>query len=57
MLREMPADLPRLFTIEDEYAQAMRHAELQWLRQTIADLKDGSLEWPQWIEEHAWPMG
>jgi DNA-binding PadR family transcriptional regulator len=44
---QAPPDLPRLFTIEDEYAQAMRRAELEWLRRTIAELKDGSLEWPQ----------
>jgi DNA-binding PadR family transcriptional regulator len=54
--REIPADLPRLFLIEDEYAQAMRRAELDWLRRTIAELKDGSLEWPQMIEGHDWPM-
>jgi DNA-binding PadR family transcriptional regulator len=50
-------DLPRLFLIEDEYAQAMRRAELDWLHRTIAELNDGTLKWPQMIEEHDWtPM-
>jgi DNA-binding PadR family transcriptional regulator len=37
---------PRLFGIEEEYAQAMRRAELDWVRQTVAELRDGSLPWP-----------
>jgi DNA-binding PadR family transcriptional regulator len=56
MLRTLPVDLPRLFTIEDEYSQAMRRAELEWLRRTIAELKDGSLEWPQMLAQER-PMG
>src|SRR3979411_238463 len=56
LLRALPPDLPRLFAIEDEYTQAMRRAELEWLRRIIAELKDGSLEWPQMIEGHEWPM-
>jgi len=55
MQRSLPPELPRLFAIEDEYAQAMRRAELDWLRRTIGELKDGSLEWPQ-ILEHVRPM-
>jgi DNA-binding PadR family transcriptional regulator len=56
MLQELtPPDLPRLFTIEDEYTQAMRRAELEWIRRTIAELEDGSLEWPQMLE-HERPM-
>ena len=55
MLQVLPPDLPRLFTIEDEYTQAMRRAELEWLRRTIAELADGSLEWPQMLE-HERPM-
>ncbi len=50
MLREIPANLPRLFAIEEEYAQAMRRAELRWLRQTVTELKNGTLEWPQILE-------
>jgi DNA-binding PadR family transcriptional regulator len=56
MIRALPPELPRLFTIEDEYAQAMRRAELEWLRRTIAELQDGSLEWPQMLEMHERPM-
>jgi len=46
MLRGLPPFLPRLFAIEDEYTQAMRRAELEWLRRTIAELNEGTLEWP-----------
>ena len=56
LLRQLPPDLPRLFTIEEEYAQAMRRAELEWLRRTIKELRDGTLEWPQMIEKMARPM-
>jgi DNA-binding PadR family transcriptional regulator len=37
---------PRIFGIEEEYAQAMRRAELAWVRKTAAELQDGSLPWP-----------
>jgi DNA-binding PadR family transcriptional regulator len=39
-------ELPRIFGIEDEYAQAMRQAELAWVRTTVADLRDGTFPWP-----------
>jgi DNA-binding PadR family transcriptional regulator len=39
-------DFPRIFGIEEEYAQAMRKAELAWVRSTVAELLDGSLAWP-----------
>jgi hypothetical protein len=42
---EMP-DFPRVFGIEEEYAQAMRRAEVVWLRATIAELRDGTFPWP-----------
>jgi DNA-binding PadR family transcriptional regulator len=42
---EMP-DFPRVFAIEEEYAQAMRRAEIAWLRATIAELRDGTFPWP-----------
>ena len=45
VLAEFPG-LPRIFGIEEEYAQAMRKAELAWVRATIAELRDGSLPWP-----------
>jgi DNA-binding PadR family transcriptional regulator len=42
---ELP-DFPRIFGIEEEYAQAMRQAELAWVRRTAVELRDGSLPWP-----------
>ncbi|HUJ04491.1 MAG TPA: PadR family transcriptional regulator [Streptosporangiaceae bacterium] len=39
-------DFPRLFGIEEEYAQAMRRAEVGWLRAVTTELRDGSLPWP-----------
>jgi DNA-binding PadR family transcriptional regulator len=42
---ELP-DFPRVFAIEEEYAQAMRHAEVTWLRRIIAELRDGTFPWP-----------
>jgi DNA-binding PadR family transcriptional regulator len=40
------AGFPRIFGIEEEYAQAMRRAELAWVRATAADLRDGTFPWP-----------
>jgi len=40
------ADVPRIFLIEEEYAQALRRSELDWVRGLIDDLKEGKLEWP-----------
>ena len=48
-MEEMPG-FPRIFAIEDEYAQAMRRAELAWVRATVAGLRDGTFPWPD-IEE------
>jgi DNA-binding PadR family transcriptional regulator len=56
MMRGIPVDLPRLFGIENEYARAMHAAELEWIRRTIAELKDGTLEWPRMLEDFQWPM-
>ena|SRR5215472_872767 len=39
-------EFPRLFGIEEEYAQAMRRAELEWVRTTAAELYDGTFPWP-----------
>jgi DNA-binding PadR family transcriptional regulator len=44
-LADLP-DFPRIFGIEDEYAQAMRTAELAWVRATVAELRDGTFPWP-----------
>ena len=48
-MAEMPGFV-RIFGIEEEYAQAMRRAELAWVRATIAGLRDGTFPWPT-IEE------
>jgi len=40
------AGFPRIFGIEEEYAQAMRRAELAWVRATAAELRDGTFPWP-----------
>jgi DNA-binding PadR family transcriptional regulator len=44
--------LPRLFLIEDEYAEAMDEAELEWVHRLIKDIEGGSLEgveeWRSW---------
>jgi DNA-binding PadR family transcriptional regulator len=56
MLRGLPPFLPRLFAVEDEYTQAMRRAELEWIRRTIGELQDGTLEWPSMIEQMERPM-
>jgi DNA-binding PadR family transcriptional regulator len=56
MLQAVPTHIPRLFLIEEEYAQSMRRAELEWLRRIIGELKDGTLEWPQILEHHEPPM-
>ena len=44
-LADVP-DFPRIFGIEDEYAQAMRQAELAWVRATVQELRDGTFHWP-----------
>lgn len=39
--------VPRLFNIEVEYAQAMRRAEVEWLRRTAAEMAAGEIKWPK----------
>ncbi|RZQ61856.1 PadR family transcriptional regulator [Amycolatopsis suaedae] len=39
------AGIPRGVMLETEYAQAVRRAELDWLRGVLADLESGELEW------------
>lgn len=38
---------PRLFMIEVEYTLHTWESELAWTRRTIAEIRDGSLFWPQ----------
>ena len=35
--------VPRLFLVEEEYAQAMRRAELEWVRRLIEEIRSGDL--------------
>src|ERR1700742_978728 len=44
-LADVP-DFPRIFGIEDEYAQAMRQVELAWVRSVVKELRDGTFHWP-----------
>ncbi|MFT4199890.1 PadR family transcriptional regulator [Gordonia sp. (in: high G+C Gram-positive bacteria)] len=37
--------LDRIFLIEEEYRRAMLTAEHEWLRETIAELRDGTFTW------------
>jgi DNA-binding PadR family transcriptional regulator len=39
------AGVPRIFLIETEYAQAVRRAELDWVRTLVRDIESGGL-WP-----------
>jgi DNA-binding PadR family transcriptional regulator len=39
-------DFPRLFGIEEEFAQEMRRAELAWVRRIATELRGGILPWP-----------
>jgi DNA-binding PadR family transcriptional regulator len=53
-LANAPPDLPRLFLLEEEYRMAMLKAELDWLRDAVADLREGRLDWnEQWLRELA----
>ena len=38
--------LPRIFSIESEYLQAMRHAELEFTKALVKELSSGRLHWP-----------
>ena len=44
-LAELHGVLPRLFVLEQEYAHAMRVAELEHARALVADLRSGRLTW------------
>jgi DNA-binding PadR family transcriptional regulator len=40
-------DLPRLFTLEEEYRRTVLRAELQWVRGVIDDIAAGRLTWSE----------
>jgi DNA-binding PadR family transcriptional regulator len=44
--------VPRLFMIEVECAVHAWEAELAWTRRTLAEIRDGSLSWPQAEQGH-----
>jgi DNA-binding PadR family transcriptional regulator len=51
---EIAPDLPRLFMLEEEYRRAVLRAELAWVRDVIADLREGRLTWDeQWLRDVA----
>jgi DNA-binding PadR family transcriptional regulator len=53
-LSSVPAGLPRLFLLEEEYRVAMLEAELAWIHGVIDDLREGRLTWSeQWLREIA----
>ena len=49
-LANAPAELPRLFLLEEEYRKTLLEAELSWLRGVIDDLREGRLTWnEEWL--------
>jgi DNA-binding PadR family transcriptional regulator len=54
VMSAVPADLPRLFLLEEEYRKTMLEAELSWVGSLIEDLRAGLLTWSeQWLQEIA----
>lgn len=52
-LAAMP-DLPRLFTLDDDYTIAVRRAELRWIDGVVRQLRSGELTWSlEWIRQVA----
>lgn len=50
--------IPRVFMIEVEYEDAIRVAEIGWLRKTIAEIQKGEYPWPRIVDgELTWPDG
>ncbi len=41
-------NVPRLFLLEEEFALAQREAEVRWVREIIAEIRDGTLAWPSY---------
>jgi DNA-binding PadR family transcriptional regulator len=53
-LTAAPAELPRLFLLEEEYRRAMLDTELAWVRGVIEELRSGSLTWSyEWLKQIA----
>jgi DNA-binding PadR family transcriptional regulator len=53
--------LPRLFLLENEYHQALREAELDWVRGLVRELREGSFplmkEWDHWTRTGEFAAG
>jgi DNA-binding PadR family transcriptional regulator len=50
--------IPRVFMIEVEYEDAMRTAEIKWLRKTIDEIQSGAYPWPLIVDSQlTWPDG
>jgi len=48
------AGLPRLFTLDDEYKQAIAKAEIDWLQRVLSELASGELSWNDaWLRKIA----
>lgn len=43
--KQAAAGLPRIAALEDEYLRAVLTAELDWVRATTAEMRDGRLSW------------
>lgn len=48
---DVPHWPPRLFTLDREYARAMRQAERDWVRHIIAAIDQGDLAWPRAVRD------
>jgi DNA-binding PadR family transcriptional regulator len=44
-LAQAPEGLPRMFLLEEELLQAVKEAELTWVRSVIDELSDGRISW------------
>jgi DNA-binding PadR family transcriptional regulator len=57
-MSQFASAIPRVFMIEVEYEDAMRVAEMSWLRKTIAEIEKGEYPWPQIVDNQlTWPDG
>jgi len=54
MLADAAKQVARVFLIEEEFALALREAELTWLRGLLREIDDGTLDGvAQWRQFHA----
>jgi DNA-binding PadR family transcriptional regulator len=48
--------VPRLFLIEEEFALSQREAEVQWVRQIVREIVEGTLTWPAYLTSEQEPI-